>query len=142
MINLFEACPACGGPIVITECRCSTCRLEMRGEFRTGQLAALSDDQLAFVRVFLRSRGNLSDVERVLGVSYPTIRNKLDEINTPLDRAEASHTQPTAVGERTLPASQTASRHAARQAILRRVTDGELTVLEALETLRSMKGEK
>src|SRR5512144_2768083 len=90
MLKLFERCPACGGAIIITECRCANCQLQMRGEFQMGQFATLSEDQLTFIRVFLRARGNLSEVEKVLGVSYPTIRNKLDEVNRALDRSEAT----------------------------------------------------
>lgn len=138
MINLFERCPACGGTITVTECRCSTCRLEMRGEFRTGEFAALSDDQLTFVRVFLRARGNLSEVEKVLGVSYPTIRNKLDEVNRALDRSDAGPEQER--GKATAPVAGPSSASGERQAILQRVAAGEITAAQALELLRGAKG--
>ena len=55
----------------------------MRGNFETraaGPLSRLSEDQLAFLRLFVTSRGNLSDIERTLGVSYPTVRSKLDDL--------------------------------------------------------------
>jgi len=55
----------------------------MRGNFETGAagpFARLSDDQLAFLRLFVTSRGNLSDIERTLGVSYPTVRAKVDDL--------------------------------------------------------------
>ena len=54
MLNLFHQCPACGGKLVITECKCSNCQLQMRGEFTPGSFAALSSEQLVFVQVFLR----------------------------------------------------------------------------------------
>jgi len=82
MQKLFNQCPACGGQLIITECKCPACQLQMRGEFQTGQLSSLSDETLTFIKVFLSARGNLTEVERVLGISYPTIRNKLDEINS------------------------------------------------------------
>ena len=86
MQKLFNQCPACGSPLVITECKCPACQLQMRGEFQPGQLSNLSDETLTFIKVFLTARGNLTEVERVLGISYPTIRNKLDEINSILNR--------------------------------------------------------
>src|SRR5512142_917839 len=93
-MKLFEQCPSCGEPLVITECRCPNCQLTMRGDVTPNQFSSLSMDHLTFVREFLRARGNLSEVEKVLGVSYPTIRNKLDEINLTLDAADAAADRP------------------------------------------------
>ena len=70
MLNLFNQCPACGGPLVITEIKCTSCHLTMQGEFKPGLFSTLSDDQLTFVRAFLRVRGNLSEMEKVLENSY------------------------------------------------------------------------
>ncbi len=141
MIKLFEQCPACGGPLVITECRCSNCQLQMRGEFRVGVFSTLSEDQLTFVRVFLRARGNLSEVEKVLGVSYPTIRNKLDEINKTLDRAEASSAaDPAKPAE--APGAKANPVEEARQAVLQQVASGRLSATEAVQKLRDLQGDK
>lgn len=125
MLKLFEQCPACGGPLVITEIQCAHCQLTMQGEFKPGLFSTLSDDQLTFVRAFLRVRGNLSEMEKVLGVSYPTIRNKLDEINQALERAEK-------------PASPAPAANEARNAILQKVAAGELEPREALEQLQGL----
>ena len=125
MLKLFEQCPACGGPIVITEIQCANCHLKMQGEFKPGLFSTLSDDQLTFVRAFLRVRGNLSEMEKVLGVSYPTIRNKLDEINQALERAEKG------------PESVAASNDE-RNAILQKVASGELDAAQALEQLKNL----
>lgn len=125
MLKLFEQCPACGGPIIITEIKCTHCHLTMQGEFTPGLFSTLSGDQLTFVRAFLRVRGNLSEMEKVLGVSYPTIRNKLEEINQALDRAEET---PDPIP---LPNSE-------RNAVLNKVATGELTAAEALERLKGL----
>ena len=63
MQKLFNQCPACGGQLVITECKCPACQLQMRGEFQTGQLSNLSDETLTFIKVFLSARGNLTEVK-------------------------------------------------------------------------------
>jgi hypothetical protein len=140
MLKLFERCPACGGPIVVTECRCNNCQLVMRGEFQPGQFSVLTDDQLTFTRQFLRVRGNLTELEKVLGVSYPSIRNKLDEINLVLDRSEAAvstrQTAVEAVGSATDPAEQQ------RQAILKQVAAGELSASDGVQRLRALQGGK
>ncbi len=133
MLKFFDKCPGCGGALVITGCKCTECGLEMRGEFRPPQFATLSDDQMTFVRHFLRARGNLSEVEKVLGVSYPTIRNKLDEINKTLDESEAAASRPQADPD---PANDE------RQAILKQVSAGQLSAVEAVEKLRNLQGGK
>ncbi|HZQ06635.1 MAG TPA: DUF2089 domain-containing protein [Anaerolineae bacterium] len=125
MLKLFEQCPACGGPLIITEIQCANCHLTMQGEFKPGLFSTLSDDQLTFVRAFLRVRGNLSEMEKVLGVSYPTIRNKLDEINQALERAEKLPDPAPAASD-------------ARSAILLKVATGELDAAQALEQLKAL----
>ncbi len=125
MLKLFEQCPACGGSLIITEIQCANCHLTMQGEFKPGLFSTLSDDQLTFVRAFLRVRGNLSEMEKVLGVSYPTIRNKLDEINQALERAEKLPELAPAASE-------------ARRAILQKVAAGELDAAQALEQLKAL----
>ncbi len=133
MLKFFEKCPGCGGALVITGCRCTDCGLEMRGEFRPPQFATLSEDQLTFIRIFIRARGNLSEVEKVLGVSYPTIRNKLDEINKTLDSAEA-------VSNRAQSEPEPDPSDQERRAILQQVSAGELSAVEAVEKLRNLQG--
>jgi hypothetical protein len=99
----------------------------MQGEFKPGLFSTLSEDQLTFVRAFLRVRGNLSEMEKVLGVSYPTIRNKLEEINKVLDSTEAL--------ERV---ESTPAPDNDRSAILAKVASGELDAAQALEQLKGL----
>lgn len=127
MLKMVEKCPVCGGPVVITEVRCARGHVKMQGEFEPGPFSTLSEEQLTFVRSFLRVRGNLSEMEKVLGVSYPTIRNKLDEINKALDEAPAP-----GEGE-SAPAGGSA-----RTAILAQVAAGQLDAAAALEQLRAL----
>lgn len=139
MLKLFEKCPACGGPIVITECKCPNCQLVMRGEFAPGQFSALSEDQFTFIRAFLRVRGNLSELEKVLGISYPTIRNKLDEINQSLEQADtqtANHQNEAAA----LSETRAQANDNERQAILQQVSAGNINASEALQLLRNLRG--
>jgi hypothetical protein len=141
MLKLFERCPACGGPIVITECRCANCQLVMRGEFQPGQFSVLTSDQLTFIRQFLRVRGNLTELEKVLGVSYPSIRNKLDEINLALDRTEPTPV-PVAVPAGAVAETAADPAEQQRQGILRQVAAGELSAAEGVQRLRALQGGK
>jgi len=67
-------CPVCGGTLVTTRLGCHGCGTELAGEFGSCDFCALEDKDLDLLRVFLASRGNLREVEKHLGVSYPTAR--------------------------------------------------------------------
>ena len=139
MQKLFNQCPACGSPLVITECKCPACQLQMRGEFQSGQLSSLSDEALTFVKVFLSARGNLTEVERVLGISYPTIRNKLDEINNILNRNNETIIIPEKTTGSAIEKKAT-SVEDGRKDILQQVSDGRLSPAEAVQKLKDIQG--
>lgn len=138
MQNMFNHCPACGGELTIMECQCQRCNLQIRGEFQPGRLSSLSEDEITFIQVFLFARGNLSEVERILGISYPTIRNKLDEINEVLKQSNPEAEDYHKSGE-TEPDTRTDGD--ARKEILRKVAEGEITPADAVEIFNSTTGE-
>lgn len=74
-----RTCPVCGDRLAVTRltCRCGT---ELSGSFAACEFCALSPADLALLRVFLASRGNLKEIERHLGVSYPTARARVDSL--------------------------------------------------------------
>ena len=74
-------CPACGNTeFRIERLACTNCGTAVEGKFSVSRLATLPDEQVAFVETFLKCRGNIKEVERELGLSYPTVRARLDEI--------------------------------------------------------------
>ncbi len=78
------ACPVCGGEYEITKCTCKKCGSELGGHFSGCEFCSLSADQWHFVEIFLRNEGKLSRVQEELGLSYPTVRSRLDEVIRPL----------------------------------------------------------
>lgn len=137
MQKLFNQCPSCGAQLIITECKCPACQLQMRGEFQPGQISALSDEAWTFIKVFLSARGNLTEVERVLGISYPTIRNKLDEINNVLNHTDAADELRRNQPGGTLEIAPT-SVEDTRKDILQQVADGRLSPTAAVQKLREV----
>ena len=73
-------CPVCGGNYVVTQLQCEGCKSRLEGQFGAGRLGSLSAEQTAFVEVFLSCRGNIKEVEKAMGISYPTVRGKLDDV--------------------------------------------------------------
>ena len=78
--NAPTKCPVCGHDLVITKLTCGVCASEMTGEFTQNKFSLLSSKDVEFIEVFIRNRGNIKDVERELGVSYPTVRSMLDQV--------------------------------------------------------------
>lgn len=74
------SCPACAQPLHIAELGCQACGTKVSGHFAHCEFCALTDDQRELLRVFLSSRGNMKELERHLGVSYPTARNRLADL--------------------------------------------------------------
>lgn len=72
-------CSICGHGITVTNFTCSHCKTKTEGEFLPCKFCSLKKEQLDFIEVFLKCRGNIKDVEKELGISYPTIRNRLDD---------------------------------------------------------------
>ncbi|TBH17642.1 DUF2089 domain-containing protein [Thermus thermamylovorans] len=73
-------CPACEGPLAVKALFCPSCGTEVHGRFQANEFALLPKEHLDFLRLFVKTRGNLKEVERVLGVSYPTVRARLDAL--------------------------------------------------------------
>ncbi len=79
MAHVIHACPACGGKeFSLERIRCLDCGTAVEGNFRAGKLGNLPEEHQDFIEVFVRCRGNIKDVEKVLGISYPTVRARLD----------------------------------------------------------------
>lgn len=73
-------CPVCGEQLLLTRLGCVSCGTELSGSFEACEFCALSGDDREILRIFLASRGNMKDLERHLGVSYPTVRARFDAL--------------------------------------------------------------
>ena len=71
-------CPVCAERLEVTRLGCANCGTELSGRFESCEFCDLSADERSMLKVFLASRGNMKDLERHLGVSYPTARARFD----------------------------------------------------------------
>ncbi len=78
--DVISTCPVCAGELAVTRLHCSTCGSTLEGEFSVGRFGRLTREQLTLLESFLRSRGNLRDMERELGISYPTVRGRVEAL--------------------------------------------------------------
>ncbi|MBI2972449.1 MAG: DUF2089 domain-containing protein [Armatimonadetes bacterium] len=118
-------CPVCGQDLEVVRLQCTSCRTSVEGHFELSRFSRLDPEQLAFLELFLKARGNLKDVERELGLSYPTVRNRLEAVLAALGFA-AEPTQKVEAGRR-------------RREILDALDAGKIGAEEALRLLRDRK---
>lgn len=81
-------CPTCGGHMIVTELSCSACGTTVAGSFFLHNIMHLPADSLAFLESFIRNKGVIKDMEVDLGISYPTVKTRLDEVVKQLGYAE------------------------------------------------------
>lgn len=89
MKRLPVSCPSCGGGLAVKRLRCETCETEVEGFYPLPALAGLEQGDQEFIIEFIKASGSLKEMAVILGVSYPTVRNRLDEIIEKLKRREA-----------------------------------------------------
>ncbi len=73
-------CPVCGHGLNISRLTCKNCSTQIEGNFSSCKFCQLPIEQIEFVEVFIKCRGNIKDVEKELGISYPTVRGRLDAV--------------------------------------------------------------
>ena len=73
-------CPTCEGKLNVTELKCSNCNTKISGEFYLDELFQLNYELQQFLKIFIKTRGNIKNMEKELDMSYPTVRNKLNEL--------------------------------------------------------------
>lgn len=83
---IINHCPVCTHTLQVKKLECTHCHTVIENNFSLSKLASLSTEQMKFVEVFIINRGNIKEVEKELGISYPTVRGKLNDIITLLNR--------------------------------------------------------
>ncbi|MDX9954507.1 MAG: DUF2089 domain-containing protein [Anaerolineae bacterium] len=80
MYRLPGQCPICGGELIAERLSCNACGTALEGTFPLSRIQRLNEEQWQFVELFLRSEGKLTRVQDELGLSYPTVRNRLHDV--------------------------------------------------------------
>lgn len=110
-----SVCPECNKPLKIARMTCPSCNLAVEGDFELSPLGKLSVDDQAFVIAFVRHHGSIKKMESLFGISYPTVKNRLNAISAALDKNFQAPSP--------------------NLYVLEQLSQGELTVEEALDRL-------
>ncbi len=138
--DVISTCPVCEGELAITRLHCRTCGTALEGEFGVGRFGRLSREQLTLLESFLRSRGNLKDLERELGISYPTVRGRIEALLRALGLADGDEAAPEEPLEADAPNPTSDDDAGERRAILDRLARREISAEDAAEALRALGG--
>ena len=114
--KLVSRCPFCAGKLEISRLGCVQCDTSIETTLPIPAFFRLPPDLQEFVMIFLRCQGKIRDVEKELGISYPTVIKRLDLVNVLL-------------GNQAAPSG--------RKDILEQLERGEITVQEATQLLKS-----
>lgn len=141
--DVIATCPVCSDELTITRLHCRSCGTALEGEFGVGRFGRLDRDQMRLLESFLRSRGNLKEMERELGISYPTVRGRVDALVRALglsDETSAAEDLETDGGFEPEPGVEAIDVTAERRAILEQLAAKEIGAEEAAARLRSLGG--
>lgn len=117
---VIARCPICAETLNVARLECASCGTRIEGSFALGRFHQLTAEQLDFLETFIKARGNFKDVERELGISYPTVRSRLDAVIRAL--GFPSQAGPDREAER-------------RKEILRELADGRIAPDDAAQLL-------
>ncbi len=124
MNPVIGKCPICGQELTVTRLDCAYCGTELSGQFALGRLYRLDPDEIEFVELFIKNRGNAYKVGEELGMPYSAVRSRLTEVIRRLGY------------EATTESREEGALAARRQAVLDDLAQGRITPDEAVKQLQ------
>lgn len=108
-------CPDCDQPLKVERVACKSCRVSLEGDFEVSPLGQLALEDQILVAAFVRHHGSIKKMESLFGISYPTVKNRLNAISAALDKSFEAPSP--------------------NLYVLEQLSHGEITVAEALDRL-------
>lgn len=116
--NILGTCPVCSEHLEVTKLKCNHCETEIRGSFKLDKFNYLTLEEKYFIEVFVKNRGNIKEIEKELGISYPTVKKNLDQVIVSLGGKNEEKTK--------------------KESILKSLSKGEITSEEAMSKLEKL----
>ena len=116
--NVIGECPICEHDLIVTKLKCTECETEIIGTFQLSKFNYLSKVDLYFIEVFVKNRGNIKQIEKELGISYPTVKKNLDDVIKRLGYDDSDEEKKK------------------KEKIFRKLEKGEITALEAAKLIK------
>ncbi len=90
--EVIGQCPICGDKLDVSKLHCKGCHTSIEGSFHLCKFCQLNKEQKEFAEVFIKNRGNIKEIEKELGISYPTVKNRLDSLVSSLGYRNSTST--------------------------------------------------
>lgn len=119
--NVIGTCPICSSKLEVTELHCCDCETLIRGNFKLDKFSYLSKEEKYFIEIFVKNRGSIKEVEKDLGISYPTVKKNLDNVIEALGYNESYLND-----------------GVNKKNILEKLSNGEITSEEAMKQLKKL----
>ncbi|MCK5761481.1 MAG: DUF2089 domain-containing protein [Candidatus Izimaplasma sp.] len=116
--SVIGQCPICESDLMVTKLKCTNCNTEISGTFQLSKFNYLSKEHLYFIEVFIKNRGNIKQVEKELGISYPTVKRNMDDVIESLGYKVSNHEK------------------IKKDEIFKKLENGEITALEAAKLMK------
>jgi len=132
------SCPSCQSPMQTKVLGCDPCGVKIEGRFQANEFARLQGEDLHLLRIFIFCEGKIRDMEKALGVSYPTIKARIAALKETLElgtdnaadeKTQGTNLQDTGTSESAITGEQVMD-------ILKKIEDGSLKVNEAVEKIK------
>jgi hypothetical protein len=131
--DVISTCPVCASELAVTRLHCRSCGTTLEGDFSVGRFGRLTREQLALLESFLRSRGNLREMERELGISYPTVRSRVEALVNALGFGPRAESDEPDEGP-----AETGANGRSREEILQALARHEISADDAAAAIRAL----
>jgi len=118
--NVLGTCPVCASRLEVTELHCNGCETTIKGHFKLDKFNYLSKEEKYFIEVFVKNRGNIKEIEKDLGISYPTVKKNLEQVIQALGYGDSEDHE-----------------NLNKEEILEKLSNGEISSEEAMKLIKS-----
>jgi len=133
---VISVCPVCQNDLVVEKLHCHHCDTGIDGNFTLSKFNYLDTEQLYFIEVFVKNRGNIKAIEKEMDLSYPTIKKLLDDVIAGLGYKPESNDEPSQAKEKE---KEPEGPKISKLDILDQINNAELSVDAALELIKKLK---
>lgn len=119
--NILGRCPVCASKLDVTELHCHDCDTTIRGKFKLDKFSSLTNEEKYFIEIFVKNRGNIKEIEKDLGISYPTVKKNLEQVIDALGYGEKQNYD-----------------NLSKEEILSKLSNGEITSEEAMQLIKEL----